>query len=55
MCFVGSRDNWKDQTNKYRTELDIQSVPTLQNWQTKAKISEGQCLDTNAIASILTL
>lgn len=53
--FVGDRDSWKDQTNRYRTELDIQSVPTLQNWQTKSKISEADCLDKDAIGRILTL
>ena len=53
LCYVGDRDSWKDQNNRYRTELNIEAVPTLLNWQTKTKIAEGECLNKEAIGRVL--
>ncbi|KAK0521799.1 hypothetical protein OC834_006527 [Tilletia horrida] len=56
MIYVGDRPTWKDPNNQYRTEYNIQSVPTIVRWENgkeTGRIEDAECQDEGKLQAFI--
>ncbi|XP_072909580.1 thioredoxin domain-containing protein 17 isoform X1 [Hemitrygon akajei] len=53
-CQTGTRPEWKDLKNKFRTELKINGVPTLMKYGTPQKLVEEELFKPELVKLLIT-